>query len=135
MGARSAGGGGVDGEDIAAGDALAQGVEGVEVEAAADAGTDGGGGGAAPEAADWLRPRGDGPDGGPEVCGVRLLDAGFEEVGGLEENCAYDAAAEAGDEVEGCWYIERSVIESRRFGLLSRSARSVPMLLTGRRAG
>jgi hypothetical protein len=30
-----------------------------------------------------------------------LLDAGFEEIDGLEENGRKDAGAEAGDEVEG----------------------------------
>ena len=34
--------------------------------------------------------------------GVGLLDAGFEEVGGLEEEGGEDAAGEAGGEVEDC---------------------------------
>lgn len=36
-----------------------------------------------------------------ESGGVGLLDAGFEEVGGLEEDRRAEAGEEAGEEVEG----------------------------------
>lgn len=77
-------------------------VEHAEVEGAAEAGADHGGGGAAPELADGVGAiedlAQDVADGGG--AGAGLLDAGFEEVGGLEEEGGCAAGAEAGEEVE-----------------------------------
>ena len=42
-------------------------------------------------------------------CSLRLLDASFEEVGGLEEEGGDAAAAEAGGEVEDWTYIVSTV--------------------------
>jgi len=76
-----------DGEAGQASGVGAHAVQHAEVEGAAEAGADHGGGGAAPELADWVGAiedlaQGVGDGGG---AGAGLLDAGFEQVGGLEE--------------------------------------------------
>jgi hypothetical protein len=91
-----------DGQAGEAGGVGAHAVEHAEVEGAAEAGADHRGGGAAPELADWVWAIEDLAqglaDGGG--AGAGLLDAGFEQVGGLEEEGGCAAGAEAGEEVE-----------------------------------
>ena len=50
-----------------------------------------------------MRGGGYGAESAEEGCGRRLLDACFEEVGGLEEECGDHTCAEAGEEVECRW--------------------------------
>ena len=75
---------------------LAEGVEGGEVEGGAEAGSDDGREGASPEVLEGVGAGEDGPEGGEEGSGAGLLDAGFEEVGGLEERGGEAACCEAG---------------------------------------
>ena len=80
-------------------DGAAQPVEAAEVEGGAGAGADGGGEGAMPEVTD-----GEGAEEGEEWSRggfLRLLQAGFEQVGGLKEGGGCEATEETGDEMEG----------------------------------
>lgn len=108
----SLGGGNSSGgsEEVGPEDMLAEGVEGGEVEGGAEAGPDDGREGAAPELAEGIWSAGDATEGLQQGGGVGLLDAGLEEIGGLEEGGGEDAGTEAGDEVE-CW--DRLVLKYR----------------------
>lgn len=93
--------GGGYGEEGDEGGILADGVEAGEVDGGAEAGSKGRRDGAAPESGDEVRCGADLGYGGAEGVRAGLLDAGLEEVDGLEENGREDARAEAGNEVEG----------------------------------
>ncbi len=79
---------------------LAKRVEGGEVEGGAEACADDGGEGAAPELAEGVGGSGDVAESLGEGDRAGLLDAGLEEINGLEERGGECAGAEAGDEVE-----------------------------------
>lgn len=98
------GGGGGGGAGVRCGQGggvLADGVERGEVDGGTHAGAQGRGHGAPPEGGDGIGRARDVADGGADRVRAGLLDAGLEEVEGLQEHGAEDAGAQAGDEVEG----------------------------------
>lgn len=82
---------------------LADGVERRKIDGGTDAGAQGRGHGAPPEGGDGIGRAGDVADGGADRVRAGLLDAGLEEVEGLQEHGAEDAGAQASDEVESWW--------------------------------
>lgn len=80
---------------------LADGVEAGKVNGGAEAGTQGRGDRSAPQGGQEVRSGADLGYGGAErVLAARLLDAGLEEIDGLEEHGREDARTETGGEVE-----------------------------------
>lgn len=106
---------------------LAEGIESGEVESGAETGADYGGESAAPEMAEGIGAAGYVAEGVDEGGGAGLLDAGFEEIDGLEKGGGEDAGAEAGDEVECC-----RVVRSPSFGSCVGGAYKMMPLLTYR---
>lgn len=79
---------------------LSKRIESGEVEGGAEARADDGREGAAPELAEGVGAAGDVAEGVGEGGRAGLLDAGLEEINGLEKRGGESAGAEAGDEVE-----------------------------------
>ncbi|KAI4138359.1 MAG: hypothetical protein LQ341_004704, partial [Variospora aurantia] len=73
---------------------------GREVQGGAEAGADDGGEGPTPELTEGVGALCDAAESLQEGGGVGLLNAGLEEIGGLEEGSGENAGAEAGDEME-----------------------------------